>query len=172
MMMILGISQDPPSSSRYILLPTSTFHLGADLPLHLSQNAYHPRCPHHPRPRHLRTGSMHGHNLRTHRRLLSLYARHLLLDLTLSSSWLIRLLLSQERRTRRKAHSDSDLVDGAKRMRTLGLVGRRAIVVEVKRSIILGNHRGYLYHIACLYLHYCLLPTAIPLIAVIRLIYN
>jgi hypothetical protein len=49
------------------------------------------------------------------------------------------LLLSKERRTRRKAHSDSDSVDGAKRVMTLGLVGRRAVVVEVRRNIILGE---------------------------------
>lgn len=139
MMMTLVILLDQLSSFRYILLPTSTFHLGADLPLHLSRNAYRRRYPHHPRQRHLHTVSTHGHNLRTHQYLLSHYAQHLLLDHTRSSSWLIRLLPSKERRTRRKAHSASDLVDGARRMMILGLVGRRAVVVEVRRSIILGE---------------------------------
>jgi hypothetical protein len=140
-MMISGILQDRPSSSRYILLRISTFHPGADLPLHLSQNAYRRRYLHHPRPRHLHTDSMRGLNLRTHQHLLNHYARHHLLDLIRSSSWLTRSLPSKERRTRRKAHLVSDWVDGARRMMTLGLVGRRAVVVEVRRSIILGNYQ-------------------------------
>jgi hypothetical protein len=177
MMMILEILQDRPSSSRYILLPTSTFHLGAGLPPRLyrtvrsrlrSKTVYRPRYPRHPRQRHPRTGSMHGRNLRTHQYRLSHYAQHLLLDPTRSSFWLIRLLLRGERRTRRKARLASDLVDGAKRMMILGLVGRRIVVVGRRRSIILGNHRECLYHIACL----CILPATHALIAVIRMIYN
>ena len=156
---ILGILQDRPSNFRYIQLQILTSLPGADHRRPRSKTVYHPHYPHRPRQRHLRMGSMRGHNLRVHQHLLSHCAQRLLLDPIRSSSWRIRSLLSKGKRKRRKARSASDLVDGVKRMMIPGPVARRPVVEEVKKSIILGDHPGCLYHIARLSLHYCLLAS-------------
>ena len=116
MMMISETLLARHNNSRFILLLTSTFRLGAGHHLRQLQTAYHLpisrpqfRRPsrRHPRPKRLLTALMHGPRLPPRQHQSHPSAQHHLRDHTPQNSWPIPLLLIRNaRRTRRRARLD------------------------------------------------------------------